>query len=77
MPAGDTTRQTFVEVVSSNYFDTLGVRLSSGRPFSVEEERPGASIPVVIVSHDRAGLLGQSIEVNSIAFTVVGVARIG
>jgi MacB-like periplasmic core domain len=77
VPAGDTTRQTFVEVVSSNYFDTLGVRLSSGRPFSVEEERPGASIPVVIVSHDRAELLGQTIDVNSIAFTVVGVAPRG
>jgi predicted permease len=74
VPAGDTTRQTFIEVVSANYFDTLGVHLSSGRPFSVEEERPGASIPVVIVSHDRAGLLGQTIEVNSIAFTVIGVA---
>lgn len=77
VPAGDTTRQVFVELVSANYFDTLGVRLSSGRPFSVEEERPGAAIPVVIVSHDRAGLLGQTIEINSMAFTVVGVAPRG
>jgi len=77
VPAGDTTRQTFVELVSSNYFDTLGVRLSAGRPFSVEEEQPGAAIPVVIVSHDRASLLGHTIEVNSMAFTVVGVAPRG
>jgi hypothetical protein len=41
LPAGDTTRRAFVEVVSSNYFDTLGVSLAAGRPFSAEEERPG------------------------------------
>lgn len=77
VPAGDTTRQTFVEVVSSNYFDTLGVRLSAGRSFSAEEERPGAAIPVVIVSHHRASLLGQTIEINSMPFIVVGVAPRG
>jgi len=77
VPAGDTTRQTFVEVVSSNYFDTLGVRLAAGRPFSPEEERPGARLPVAIVPQDRAALLGQTIEVNSMAFTVVGVAPRG
>lgn len=77
VPVGDTTRQAFVELVSSNYFDTLGVKLAAGRPFSAEEERPGAAIPVVIVSHDKATLLGQTIEVNSMAFTVVGVAPRG
>ena len=29
--AGDTTRRTFVSVVSANYFDTLDVRLAAGR----------------------------------------------
>jgi hypothetical protein len=77
LPAGDTTRQTFVEVVSSNFFETLGVPLAAGRPFTAEEERPGAQVPVVIVSHERAALLGQTIEINSIAFTVVGVAPRG
>jgi predicted permease len=77
VPAGDTTRQTFVELVSANYFEALGVHLSAGRPFSIAEERPGAAIPVAIVAHDRAGLLGQTIEVNSMAFTVVGAAPRG
>src|ERR1043165_6795584 len=40
VPAGDTTRQTFVEVVLSNYFETLGVPLGSGRTFTQDEERP-------------------------------------
>jgi putative ABC transport system permease protein len=74
VPAGDTTRQTFIEVVSSNYFDALGVPLAAGRAFTREEERPSARIPVVIVRHERAALLGQTIKINAIDFTVVGVA---
>lgn len=73
MPQGDGTRQTFADVVSSNYFDTLGVRLAAGRTFTADEERPGAQIPVVIVANDRASLLGQTIRINTIDFTVVGV----
>ena len=74
LPAGDTTRQSFVEVVSSNYFDTLGVRLAAGRAFTLEEERPASRIPVVIVRHEHADLLGRTIKINAIDFTVVGVA---
>jgi predicted permease len=77
LPAGDTTRRTFVEVVSSNYFDTLGAPLSAGRSFSADEERPGARIPVVIVGTDRAAQLGQTIKINTMDFTVVGVAPRG
>src|SRR5262245_54997934 len=74
VPAGDTTRQTFVEVVSSNYFDALGAPIAAGRSFTAEEERPSGRIPVVVVSHDQAALLGQTIKINAIDFTVVGVA---
>jgi hypothetical protein len=75
--AGDTTRQTFVEVVSSNYFDTLGVPLVTGRAFSAQEEAPGARIPVLIVGSSRARLLGQTIKINAIDFTVIGIAPSG
>ena len=74
VPSGDTTRQTFIEVVSSNYFDTLRAPLAAGRAFTADEERPGARVPVVIVRHDRAELLGQTIKINAMDFTVVGVA---
>jgi hypothetical protein len=53
VPAGETTRRTFVSVVSANYFDTLGVSLAAGRPFTAAEERPGAHVPVVIVNYGR------------------------
>ncbi len=84
VPAGDTTRRTFSSVVSSNYFDTLGVQLAAGRPFTREEERPGARIPVVIVNYTRwkeAGLdpdfLGRTLRINAEDFTVVGVTPDG
>jgi len=66
VPAGDTTRQTFIEVVSSNYFDALGVPLEAGRAFTIDEERPTARVPVVIVSHAKRELLGQTIKINSL-----------
>ena len=74
VPQGDGMRQIFIEVVSSNYFEALGVPLNAGRAFTADEERPAARIPVAIVRHDRRDLLGQTIKINSIDFTVVGVA---
>ncbi len=74
VPAGDATRQTFIEVVSSNYFDALGVALEAGRGFTPDEERPAARIPVVIVNHQHRDQLGKTIKINSMDFTVVGVA---
>ena len=84
VPAGDTTRRSFVAVVSSNYFDTLGAPLAAGRTFTAEEERPGARLPVVVVGYDRwreAGLtsafIGSQIRINAFDFTVIGVAAKG
>jgi predicted permease len=77
LPEGDSTRQTFADVVSSNFFDALGVRLAAGRTFTAAEERPGARIPVAIVANDRASLLGHTLKINTIDFTVVGVVPRG
>ena len=81
---GDTTRRTFVSLVSANYFDTLGVRLAAGRAFSIDEERAGARLPVIIVGYDRwrdagfdSSFIGSPVRINSIDFTVVGVAPQG
>ena len=80
----DETRRTFAAVISSNYFGTLGVNLAAGRPFSAEEERPGADIPVAIVTYSRwkqegldPGFLGRTIRVNARDFTVVGITTEG
>jgi predicted permease len=82
--SGDTMRRSFVSVVSSNYFDTLDVRLAAGRTFSPDEERPGAAIPVAIAHYDiwRAsgfdpGFVGRRVRINAIDFTIVGVTPRG
>jgi predicted permease len=84
VPAGDSTRRAFAEVVSSNYFATLSVPLAAGRPFTADEERPGANIPVVIVNYERwrdagfaPGFIGSTTTINMREFTIVGVTPRG
>jgi len=81
---GDATRRAMGLVVSSNYFDTFGGGLTAGRPFTLDEERPGSDSRVVVVSHgfwrSRGGgseLLGSSLRINGRPFTVVGVTTPG
>jgi predicted permease len=81
---GDTTRRLFTDIVSSNYFDLMGVPLLRGRVFTAEEERPGSASTVVIVSYSfwkrhgaDAAMLGRSIRLNGRLFTVVGIAAEG
>lgn len=78
---GDTTRRTFADTVSSNFFSTLGVAMFRGRAFTLDEERPGSGIPVVILSHSyhrKTGTdLNQSLRINGKLFTVVGIAGEG
>jgi predicted permease len=77
---GETSRRTFVDLVSSNYFRTLEVPLAQGRGFLPEEEKPGSAVPVVIASYlywKNTGfdpqLVGKTIRVNERPFTVVGI----
>ena len=81
---GETTRRLFADIVSSNYFQTLGVSMWRGRPFTAEEERPGSAPPVVIVSYSwwqkngaDSGFLGHAVRVNGRQLTVVGIAPRG
>ena len=81
---GDQTRRIFADVVTANYFDTFGVPLAKGRPFTIDEERPRADIPVAVISHgmwQRLGgadsVVGTTIKVNGRQFTVVGIAQKG
>jgi len=69
-------------VVSGNYFDVLGVRPVVGRAFSLEEDRAGSPVRVAVLSHkmwqQRFGsdpnIVGRSITLNAVAYTVIGVA---
>ncbi|HEV2386543.1 MAG TPA: ABC transporter permease [Candidatus Acidoferrales bacterium] len=67
------------EVVSSNFFSTLGAAPALGRGFLPEEEKPGHHR--VILSHRLwqsdfgadPGIIGRSIMLNGQGYTVVGV----
>lgn len=81
---GDTTRQAFAAIVSSNYFSTLGVPIAVGRAFTEAEERPGSGARVAIASYAvwrrtglDPGLVGRTVRVNGSGYTVVGVAPRG
>ena len=81
---GETTRRAFADVVTSNWFETMGVELARGRAFLPAEERPGAGEQVAIVSHaywQRTGedpaIVGRTLRINGRPFTVVGVAPRG
>jgi predicted permease len=70
-------------MVTANFFELLGVRLSAGRSFTIDEDRGPMGAPVVVVSHrlaqsvfgSPADALGKSIGLNSQPFTVIGVAQ--
>jgi predicted permease len=69
-------------VVSGNYFETLGARPALGRFFVSEEDATPGTHPVAVVSHafwrrqlgGDSSAVGRVIQVNSRAFTIVGVA---
>lgn len=73
-------RRAVVDIVSSNYFSVLDVSPAIGRPFSPEEEKPGANVRVAVVSysywqkhsHDPS-VLGSTLLINGRPFTVVGI----
>jgi macrolide transport system ATP-binding/permease protein len=69
------------EYVTGEYFRGLGVSPAAGRLIEPEDDRPGAA-PVAVISfatsQNRFGAppnaIGQSILVDNLAFTVIGVA---
>lgn len=77
----NTTRPVTVDLVTTGFFETLGVKPVYGRDFTVEEEHPGTTARSVIVSYkvwerfelDRA-ILTQTVRISGQDFTIVGVA---
>jgi len=70
-----------VEYVTGEYFRGLAVSPAAGRLIGSEDDRPGAAPAAVLsfaTSQDRFGgppnAIGQSILVNNVSFTVIGVA---
>ena len=68
------------EVATADYFKVFGVQPIAGRVFSEEEETPGHGQVVVISErlwrtrlHADPGLVGHSLRINGMPYTVVGI----
>ncbi|MGA9768759.1 MAG: ABC transporter permease [Blastocatellia bacterium] len=80
LTSGDEPEHIQGTIVSSNFFDTLGVKPALGRTFSPDEGQPGAN-RVVVISNGLwkrrfgadSSLLGQTILLNGASFTVIGI----
>src|SRR5205814_1572905 len=83
--AENVTERLMGEMVSGNYFRTLGVAIVAGRDFLPEEDEVVGRNPVAIISerlwqrywNRDAGVLGKQVIVNGHRFTIVGVAGEG
>ena len=70
------------QLVSANYFDAMGVRARFGRCFADDEDRVPGGNPVIVLSyagwqqrfHGDAAIIGQTVQLNGTAFTVIGIA---
>ena len=72
------------ELVSGNYFSTLGVQAAAGRLIAPADDQTGAP-PVAVMSYrawqqkyglDRA-MIGSNITVNNLSMTLIGIASPG
>lgn len=75
----------FGELVTSGYFDTLGLTPVKGRFFLPGETRVPGSAPVAVLSYNAwkirfggaSDIVGRTIELNQSPYTIVGVAPKG
>ena len=81
---GDPQPLTF-QIVSGNYFDSLGVAPAAGRAFRSEEDTAAGAELVAVISHalwmrqfgGDAAAIGRKLGINGNSFQVVGVAPAG
>jgi putative ABC transport system permease protein len=64
--------QVKTECVSSAYFHVLGADAAKGRTFSADEDRTPQAVAVISDKLSRS-VMGQTIRLNEIPFTVIGV----
>jgi predicted permease len=72
------------ELVSGEYFQTLGVTAVVGRTLQLDDDRPGAA-PVLVLRYDywqrmfagSASAVGRTVRLNNVVFTIVGIADSG
>jgi putative ABC transport system permease protein len=79
------TERAAGELVSGNYFATLGVRPALGRVFTMDDDKQIGAHPVAVLSHgywtrrfaNDPAILNQQLLINGHNLTIVGVAQAG
>ena len=82
---GDHAETATGSIVSSNYFDAIGVRPILGRGFDPEDDVGNDSHPVVVISYQLwrnrykgdPAIVGKTQRFNNVPHTIVGVAPEG
>ncbi len=77
--------RVYAEIVSANFFDVLGVKAVHGRTFLAEEDTGFGDHPVLVISYPLwqrrfggdPGVVGKTVPVNRLPYTIVGVAPRG
>jgi putative ABC transport system permease protein len=86
MSLGDqSSERVYAGLVSGNYFEVVGTRPAAGRFFLPDDDRTAGAHPVVVLSHQfwmrrfggRADVVGQTVRLNNLPYTIVGVAEAG
>src|SRR5487761_111028 len=70
------------QLVSGDFFRTLGVKAAAGRVFETSDDSRSAA-PVAVLNYGywqsafggSRGVIGRTIELNNVPFTIVGVAE--
>ena len=74
-----------VAMVGGNYFDVFGVRPHLGRMLTPNDDRDVNGSPLAVLQYDfwqsqyqgRASIVGESIRLNGVPFTIIGVTPPG
>ena len=82
---GKSAEMTTGGIVSGNYFQVLHTKVAVGRTFRPDEDQVNDRNPVIVLSdrlwHTRFGatssILGKTIELNRVPFSIIGVAAPG
>jgi predicted permease len=82
---GNAAERAYAELVSGDYFRTLGVGTVLGRTLGPDDDRTPSAHPVVVLTHGYwqrrfagdARVLNQDVRVNGHPMTVVGIAAPG
>jgi predicted permease len=79
----DSAERVFANVVSTNYFQVLGVPAMHGRVFGATDSEDAGASPVAVLSHrywarrfnSDPSIVGRTVFLNGTAVAVVGVSR--